>query len=97
MDGVGALMEAVKDAMADQGTGVPWPVALGTVVSVIPLSVTVGRRTLTREELLTEPRHIYVPKPKEPDNPHLLSVGDRVILVTEDGQTYILICKVVSP
>lgn len=97
MDGVGALMEEIKAAMEDHGAGRPWPVALGTVVSVTPLSVTVGRRTLTREELLTEPRHVYVPKPLEPDNPHLLQRGDRVILATEDGQTYILICKVVSP
>lgn len=97
MDGVGALMGEIKGLMGDREEGTAWPVALGTVVSVTPLSVTIGRRTLTREELLTEPRHIYIPRPTEPANPHLLSVGDRVALATEDGQTYILLSKVVSP
>lgn len=97
MDGVGALMEEIADLAKEREAGKVWPVALGTVLSVTPLSVQIGRRTLTREELLTEPRHIYIPKKNEPVNPHLLSIGDRVVLATEDGQTYILISKVVSP
>lgn len=93
MDGVGALIGAIKQTGA--GGGEVQPIWLGTVVSVHPLSVRMGQLLLDAGALKVDPRCVYVPKKNEPANPHLIATGDEVLLATADGQTFVVICKVV--
>lgn len=94
MDGVGALLEALS--AFEGGKDRVNPILIGKVVSVQPLSVRIGQLTLPRELLKTDPRCVYIPRPTEPANPHLISVGDEVLLATPNGQIFVVVCKVVN-
>lgn len=89
------LVKAIR-ACSQDGERVA-AVTEGTVESVSPLRVTAGRFTLGRESLMVDPICLYKPEEYEPRNLELLKVGDRVVLLTGDGQAYYLLCKVVKP
>ncbi len=92
-DGVGALMDELKQYLTD-GETVPF-VQVGTVLSRSPTSVRYGRFTLSGDALAVNPHCLYEPKKGEPPNPSLIYPGDQVVVVTGDGQNFYLICKVV--
>lgn len=93
-DGVGAFLEAIQRLQKEQGA--VQPISLGTVVSVTPLSVRMGRLTIPRAALKVDPMCVYEPKPSEPPNPHKINPGDEVLLATDSGQTFVVVCKVVG-
>lgn len=94
MGGVSGLMKAIEQIAGGQGN--VCQISLGTVTSVKPLAVRMGQLSLSREFLKVDPRCVYIPKQTEPTNPHLLIVGDEVLLATSDGQTYVVVSRVVS-
>lgn len=94
MGGISGLMKAIEELAGGQG-GVG-SIHIGTVTSVKPLAVRLGQLPLSREFLKVDPRCVYIPKQTEPPNPHLLVVGDEVLLATPDGQTYVVVSRVVS-
>lgn len=94
MDGIGALMGAIKRLPG--GEDAVQPIHLGTVVTTQPLSVRAGQILLTAASLKADPRCVYVPPKNEPANPHQIVPGDEVLLVTSDGQVFVIVCKVVN-
>lgn len=92
---VGKLVKAIQACAGGEERVLT--VTEGTVNSVSPLRVTAGRFQLGRESLMVDPICLYEPSEYEPRNLELLKVGDRVVLITGDGQSYYLLCKVVRP
>ncbi len=95
MNGVEELVQVFQAIAQEQRDG--GHVAIGTLLSRSPPSVRVGRLTLDGDRVWINAAAIYVPRPElgEPPNPDLASPGDRVLVVSPDGQTYVVVCKVV--
>ncbi len=92
-DAVAVLMQEMRRYM--ENGEAPAAVQTGTVTSTEPMTVSCGHMTLTQEDLRINPVCLYDPPKGDPPNPAYVSAGDQVLMVTPDGQTYYLICKVV--
>lgn len=97
MDGVGALMKQVQE-LATLNQSDLGPVCEGVVIRAGRgnLAVQVGRLPeLQKEDLLVNPWYKYDWVLDE-HQPEYLRSGDHVVLLTADGQSFYLVCKVVA-
>lgn len=97
MDGVGALMDEMREITAE-GRSALGSVCEGEVVRAGRgnLSVQVGQfPPLQKEDLLVNPSYNYSWILDE-GQAEYLRPGDKVVLLTADGQSFYLVCKVVA-
>lgn len=108
MSGYSKLYHAIKSAQGDNGPGAPLWLRRGTVLSASPLKVDVGGTTQEAGRFYAAARLLdgfsgqftlqgeeYTGDATIIQQGPALARGDRVLLLTDDDQTFYLIDKVV--